>query len=166
MVWEALPAAQDKDYAVPLPVPRTIYVLLHTQGFSRSFLRWITSYLTGRRQFVQIDDYKSDDIHVTFGVPQESQDPWPRPLQSIRKWSPWDATCLCQLSPICWWHNPLCSFQPHSKCIKDQSDSFLHGNRCPAPINWTATVLNWLLMANNLNNSLQLNYLVRMYNVT
>jgi hypothetical protein len=29
---------------------------LHSQGFSKEYLKWFTSHLTGRRQFVQIDD--------------------------------------------------------------------------------------------------------------
>ena len=51
---------------------KTVILKLHAQGFSKDSLRWITSYLTGRRQFVQIDDRKSEIINVTSGVPQGS----------------------------------------------------------------------------------------------
>ena len=50
----------------------TVLRKLHRHGFSKSFLRWITNYLTGRKQFVQIDDRTSRQIDVTFGVPQGS----------------------------------------------------------------------------------------------
>ena len=44
----------------------------HGQGFSKDYLKWVTSYLTGRRQFVQIDDAMSSTNDVSFGVPQIS----------------------------------------------------------------------------------------------
>ena len=52
----------------------TVLKKLHALGFSKSFLMWISSYLTGRRQliFVQIDDKTSSLLDVTFGVPQGS----------------------------------------------------------------------------------------------
>ena len=45
---------------------------LHELGFSRSSLRWIASYLTEWKQYVQIDDQSSEHIGVTYGVPQGS----------------------------------------------------------------------------------------------
>ncbi|KAL9970328.1 hypothetical protein ACROYT_G022683 [Oculina patagonica] len=45
---------------------------LHLLGFSKSFLVWVTNYLTGRKQFVQIDDKASSTLDVRFGVPQGS----------------------------------------------------------------------------------------------
>ena len=51
---------------------KTILLKLHAQGFSKDSLRWITNYLTGRRQFVQIDDRISETINVTSGIPQGS----------------------------------------------------------------------------------------------
>ena len=50
----------------------TILRKLHSQGFSKEYLIWVTSYLTGRRQFVQIDDAVSNTTNVSFGVPQGS----------------------------------------------------------------------------------------------
>ena len=50
----------------------TILRKLHSQGFSKEYLKWVTSYLTGRRQFVQIDDAVSNTTNVCFGVPQGS----------------------------------------------------------------------------------------------
>ena len=50
----------------------TILRKLHRQGFSKDYLKWVTSYLTGRRQFVQIDDAVSSTTDVCFGVPQGS----------------------------------------------------------------------------------------------
>ena len=45
---------------------------LHCEGFTKSSLRWITSYLTDRQQYVQIDDCTSTTLPVMFGVPQGS----------------------------------------------------------------------------------------------
>ena len=46
---------------------------LHQMGFSRSTLQWIASYLTDRKQFVQVDDRSSSaQISITNGVPQGS----------------------------------------------------------------------------------------------
>ena len=45
---------------------------LHKQGFSKSFLKWVTNYMTRRKQLVQIDDKKSSELNVNFGVPQGS----------------------------------------------------------------------------------------------
>ena len=50
----------------------TVLKKLHALGFSKSFLMWISSYLTGRRQFVQIDDKTSSLLDVAFGEPQGS----------------------------------------------------------------------------------------------
>lgn len=50
----------------------TVLKKLHKQEFSKSFLTWIVNYLTGRKQFVQIDGNSSDTTDVTFGVPQGS----------------------------------------------------------------------------------------------
>ena len=41
-------------------------------GFSKSFLLWVLSYLSERRQLVQIDDKLSELAYVEFGVPQGS----------------------------------------------------------------------------------------------
>ena len=41
-------------------------------GFSKDFLTWTFCYLSGREQFVQIDDRKSAIINTPFGVPQGS----------------------------------------------------------------------------------------------
>ena len=45
---------------------------LHHFGFSKHALKWFTSYLSERKQFVQIDDRKSSELEATFGVPQGS----------------------------------------------------------------------------------------------
>ena len=50
----------------------TLIMKMHQQGFSKEFLAWITSYLTPRKQFVQIDAILSDSLPTTFGVPQGS----------------------------------------------------------------------------------------------
>ena len=50
----------------------TVLKKMHKVGFSKSYLRWVTSYLTERKQFVQIDDKLSSTIEVFFGVPQGS----------------------------------------------------------------------------------------------
>ena len=50
----------------------TVLRKLHSQGFSKNYLRWVTSYLTERQQFVQIDDVMSNPTNISFGVPQGS----------------------------------------------------------------------------------------------
>ena len=40
--------------------------------FSNSFIHLIIDYLSDRQQFVQIDDRKSPNRHVKFGLPQGS----------------------------------------------------------------------------------------------
>ena len=50
----------------------TVLKKLRGQVFSKSFLVWVTNYMTGRKQFVQIDDKKSSPLNVNFGVPQGS----------------------------------------------------------------------------------------------
>ena len=50
----------------------TVLRILHSQGFSKNYLRWVTSYLMGRQQFVQIDDVMSNPTNISFGVPQGS----------------------------------------------------------------------------------------------
>ena len=44
----------------------------HRQRLSKDYLKWVTNYLTGRQQFVQIDDAMSSTTNVSFGVPQGS----------------------------------------------------------------------------------------------
>ena len=46
--------------------------ILHNLGMSMSAVDLVHSYLSGRTQFVQIDDHKSARGNVTFGVPQGS----------------------------------------------------------------------------------------------
>ncbi|CAB4021737.1 Hypothetical predicted protein, partial [Paramuricea clavata] len=41
-------------------IQRAMKRKLHSQGFSKEYLKWVTTYLTGRRQFVQIDDAVSN----------------------------------------------------------------------------------------------------------
>jgi len=45
---------------------------LRKLGFSRKATTWMLSYLTNRKQFVQVDDTKSTEETVLFGVPQGS----------------------------------------------------------------------------------------------
>ena len=42
---------------------------LHDLGFPKSFLTFLTSCLTERKQFVQIDDKASSTVDLKFGVP-------------------------------------------------------------------------------------------------
>ena len=51
---------------------KTLLVKLRKIGFSNSATMLMLSYLSNRRQFVQIDDKKSDYGTVSFGVPQGS----------------------------------------------------------------------------------------------
>ena len=41
-------------------------------GFSKPFLRWLVSYLSGRSELVQIDDKSSSYKFTQFGIPQGS----------------------------------------------------------------------------------------------
>ena len=50
----------------------TLIMKMYQQGFSKEFLSWTTSYLTSRRQYVQVDAKSSDTLPTTFGVPQGS----------------------------------------------------------------------------------------------
>ena len=50
----------------------TVLQKLHQFGFSKHALKWFASYLSERKQFVQIDDRKSSELEVTFGVSQWS----------------------------------------------------------------------------------------------
>ena len=45
---------------------------LHILGFREGINQYLDSYLTGRNQYVQVGDYKSDILTVTKGVPQGS----------------------------------------------------------------------------------------------
>jgi len=51
---------------------KTVLAKLHEMGFSKLFLLWVLSYLSERRQLVQIDDNLSELAYVEFGVPQGS----------------------------------------------------------------------------------------------
>ena len=51
---------------------KTVLRKLNLLGFSKAYLRWTINYLTGRSQFVQIDDRTSDIRVIDFGVPQGS----------------------------------------------------------------------------------------------
>lgn len=46
---------------------------IHLLNFTHDYLYWLTSYLTNRHQYVQIDDRKSKSAPVCFGVPQGFQ---------------------------------------------------------------------------------------------
>ena len=50
----------------------TTIVKFYKLGFSKPFLKWLLSYLSGRSQFVQIDDRKSSYQSSQYGVPQGS----------------------------------------------------------------------------------------------
>ena len=47
-------------------------VKFYKLGFSKTFLKWLLSYLSGRSQFVQIDDKSSSRKPIHFGIPQGS----------------------------------------------------------------------------------------------
>ena len=51
---------------------RTVLTKMHGLGFSKSFLHWVSNYLTNRQQLVQVNDEKSSLLTVEFGVPQGS----------------------------------------------------------------------------------------------
>ena len=55
----------------------TVLQKLHQFGFCKHTLKWFASYLSERKQFVQIDDRKSREFEVTFGVP------WPGIIQPL-----------------------------------------------------------------------------------
>ena len=75
------------DYSKAFDTVRfsTAFKKMHRLGLSGSFLKWTINYLSDRRHFVQIDDWRSDRrhfvqiddwrsdmAHVAFGVPQGS----------------------------------------------------------------------------------------------
>ena len=45
---------------------------MNVRGFSKSYLKWTVNYLSGREQFVEIDDRISKSVIIGFGVPQGS----------------------------------------------------------------------------------------------
>ena len=51
---------------------KTTLKKFYTLGFSKNYLKWLLSYLSGRTQFVQIDDTKSHLKLSQFGIPQGS----------------------------------------------------------------------------------------------
>ena len=51
---------------------KTVLRKIHHRGFSNSFMKWMDTYLSNRRQFVQIDQNQSKTDAVQFGVPQGS----------------------------------------------------------------------------------------------
>ena len=51
---------------------KAVFAKLHEMGFSKSFLLWVLSYLSERRQLVQKDDNLSEFACVELGVPQGS----------------------------------------------------------------------------------------------
>lgn len=50
----------------------TTITKLYKLGFTKPFLKWLLSYLSGRTQFVQIDDKQSSCKSSRFGIPQGS----------------------------------------------------------------------------------------------
>ena len=50
----------------------TLIRTLHKYSFSREFLHWMLSYLSSRKQYVQLDSKKSTLMTTYFGVPQGS----------------------------------------------------------------------------------------------
>ncbi len=46
--------------------------LEHCLGFSSTVLNWLSSYLTGRSFSVSFGDFKSDQVSISYGVPQGS----------------------------------------------------------------------------------------------
>ena len=51
---------------------KSIIIKMHSLGFSRNFLTWLTNYLSDRHHYVQIDDRKSSPALLEFGIPQGS----------------------------------------------------------------------------------------------
>ena len=50
----------------------TVLKKLHNVGFSHDAIFWVLNYLTGRKQYVQINEKQSQVVDVQFGVPQGS----------------------------------------------------------------------------------------------
>ena len=55
-----------------IDIPTLLRRLEHTFGVSNVPLRWLTSYLDGRSQFVRLGTARSDTMHNDYGVPQGS----------------------------------------------------------------------------------------------
>ncbi|XP_048583248.1 uncharacterized protein LOC125562941 [Nematostella vectensis] len=83
-----------------------VFKKLHHLGFSKSFLMWVTSYLTGRKQFVQIDDkssrladYADDTTFYAHAKPCDISD-CERCLQlALDRLSSWSGECNLTLNP-------------------------------------------------------------------
>ena len=50
----------------------TVFKKLRNVGFSHDAIVWVLNYLTGRKQYVQINEKQSQVVDVQFGVPQGS----------------------------------------------------------------------------------------------
>ena len=50
----------------------SVFKKLHNVGFSHDAVFWVLNYLTGRKQYVQINEKQSQAVDVQFGVPQGS----------------------------------------------------------------------------------------------
>ena len=51
---------------------KTVIRKMNNLGFSKTFMKWLVSYLSERKQYVQIDDRQSKHGITKFGVPQGS----------------------------------------------------------------------------------------------
>ena len=51
---------------------KSIITKMHSLGFSRNFLTWLTNYLSDRHHYVQMDDRKSSPALLEFGILQGS----------------------------------------------------------------------------------------------
>ena len=97
---------------------------LHGLGFSKSFLTFLTSYLTERKQFVQIDDKASSTVDLKFGVPQGSVS------------DPYCLTCISMTCLITSTQQTLTSMQmiPPSMCLPDRQISPPANPVCKEPL--------------------------------
>ena len=68
----ALAVLADYSKAFDTVTYSTLIKELKMLKFSNSFIHLIIDYLSDRQQFVQIDDRKSPNRHVKFGLPQGS----------------------------------------------------------------------------------------------
>ena len=55
-----------------LTLKKFLTQLTHNHGVRGVANKWLASYLLNRQQYVTIDDYDSDLLHVLCGVPQGS----------------------------------------------------------------------------------------------
>ena len=111
-VWSSSLRNFGKSFFIALDISKAIDRVWHkillaklpTYGFTSSFCKLISSFLSNRFISVVVDSATSASFPVSSGVPQGWFYPFTHSLSSLHKWS---SSCLCLwCSLLCQWFNP------------------------------------------------------------